>query len=304
MDSVVTMLIVTRGPAKYICKVCGKLYLGDKKIAKHLKHFPSHEFAAPEPPPVQLVSPQRETKKNISSVNSFDSYIVDCEPNKFVDQVGAKLFKSFSLWDLMVKKTVSKKLNTAESLMSLFADMQAIVMELKNLVEQCLTSDRSSDDSVQVTLTPIMSSVLGLSQSPGVGVTRWVLPRTQVPHHYHSLLNFSDQVRSHVSSSTPETSLMSPESTSSVINMEEDSSQMSSDYVDQPLSEKVVLEDNLGARHNMDLDEDTQDSAITAPSPSPVSQRKRSRLDSESQSIISPPPRTPDFLSQGLTFNI
>ena len=79
---------------------------------------------------------------------------------------------------------------------------------------------------------------------------------------------------------------------------------MSSDYVDQPLSEKVVLEDNLGARHNMDLDEDTQDSAITAPSPSPVSQRKRSRLDSESQSIISPPPRTPDFLSQGLTFNI
>ena len=67
---------------------------------------------------------------------------------------------------------------------------------------------------------------------------------------------------------------------------------MSSDFVDQPLSEKVVLEDNLGARHNMDLDEDTQDSAITAHSPSPISQRKRS-----------PPPRTSDFLSQGFIFD-
>ena len=98
-------------------------------------------------------------------------------------------------------------------------------------------------------------------------MTRWVLV-TQVLHHYHSLLSFSDKARSHLSSSTPKTSLMSPESTSSVINMEEDSSQMSSDYVNQPLSENVVLEDNL--------DEDTQDSAITAPSTSSISQGKRS----------------------------
>ena len=157
-------------PAKYICKVCGKIYLGDKKIAKHLKHFPSHEFATPEPP----ITPPKENKRS----PSFDSYIAECDSNKFIEQIGAKLFKSFSLWDLLLKKTIAKRLGTVESLMSLFADMQAIVIELKNLVDQCLTCERNTQESLQVTLTPIMSSVLGLSQSGSV--TRYILPHSQV----------------------------------------------------------------------------------------------------------------------------
>ena len=157
-------------PAKYICKVCGKIYLGDKKIAKHLKHFPSHEFATPEPPLI----PPKESKRS----PSFDTYIAECDSNKFIEQIGAKLFKSFSLWDLLLKKTIAKRLGTVESLMSLFADMQAIVIELKNLVDQCLTCERNSEESLRVTLTPIMSSVLGLSQSGSV--SRYILPHSQV----------------------------------------------------------------------------------------------------------------------------
>ena len=157
-------------PAKYICKVCGKIYLGDKKIAKHLKHFPSHEFATPEPPLI----PPKENKRS----PSFDTYIAECDSNKFIEQIGAKLFKSFSLWDLLLKKTIAKRLGTVESLMSLFADMQAIVIELKNLVDQCLTCERNSEESLRVTLTPIMSSVLGLSQSGSV--SRYILPHSQV----------------------------------------------------------------------------------------------------------------------------
>ena len=279
-------------PAKYICKVCGKLYLGDKKIAKHLKHFPSHEFATPEPPPSPVF---KETKKT----KSFDDYISDCDPNKFIDQVGAKLFKSFSLWDLLVKKTISKRLGTVESLMSLLADMQAIVIELKNLIDQCLSCERTNKDSFSVTLTPIMSSVLGLSQTGGV--KRYVLPYTQIPEHYHKLLSFPTGLKnsSMVSvSSTTDPNLMSPESTTSMIHLEEENSQMSlsSDILDQPLCNKVVLEDNLGARTMEDIDDETQDSSITAPSP--IHPLKRTRLDSESHSVTSPPPRTPDFLSQ------
>ena len=284
-------------PAKYICKVCGKLYLGEKKIAKHLKHFPSHEFATPEPPPSPSV---KENKK----LPCFDSFIAECDPNKFMDQVGAKIFKSFSLWDLLVKKTISKRLGTVESLMSLLADMQAIVIELKNLVEQCLSCERTNEDSFCVTLTPIMSSVLGLSQSGGV--TRYVLPYTQIPEHYHKLLSFPTGIRTaNLVSSSTDPNLMSPESTNSLIHPEEENSQMSlsSDILDQPLCDKVVLEDNLGARPLIhDLDEETQDSSITAPSPVPP--LKRTRLDSESHSVISPPPQTPDFLSQGDDSNL
>ena len=280
-------------PAKYICKVCGKIYLGDKKIAKHLKHFPSHEFATPEPP----ITPPKENKRS----PSFESYIAECDSNRFIEQIGAKLFKSFSLWDLLLKKTITKRLGTVESLMSLFADMQAIVIELKNLVDQCLTSERSCQDSLRVTLTPIMSAVLGLSQSGSV--SRYILPHTQIPEHYHSLLNFPTNLGPAMASSSSEPGLMSPESTTSLMHPEEENSQMSlsSDIMDQPLSEKVVLEDNLCNRQ-MDMDEETQDSSIAAPSPVPHL-LKRTRVDSETE-VSSPPPQTPDFLSQGEDSNI
>ena len=92
-----------------------------------------------------------------------------------------------SLWDFLVEKTVSKRLGTAESLLSLFAEMQVARMELKNLAEQSLASEKPEADSVSVTLSPIMSSVLGMSQAGGV--TRYVLPQSQIPQHYHELLS-------------------------------------------------------------------------------------------------------------------
>ena len=288
-------------PAKYICKVCGKLYLGDKKIAKHLKHFPSHEFATPEPPNIPVAGAAKDTKKG----QTLESYISECDANSFIEQVGPKLFKSFSLWDLLVNKTISKRLGTVESLMSLFADMQAVVMELKNLVEQCLSCERTNQDSFSVTLTPIMSSVLGLSQSGGA--RRFVLPYTQIPEHYHKLLSFPTGLRGpNIVSSSTHPNLMSPESTNSIIHPEEENSQMSlsSDILDQdqPLGDKVVLEDNLGTRQIHDEDEETQDSSIIASSPG--NPHKRQRLDSESHSVTSPPPQTPDFLSQGDDSNL
>ena len=43
----------------------------------------------------------------------------------------------------MHRKTSSRGLGTVEALMSVMGDMQALVMELKNLVEQCLASERA-----------------------------------------------------------------------------------------------------------------------------------------------------------------
>ena len=85
------------------------------------------------------------------------------------------------------------------------------------------------------------------------------------------------------------------------IRQENSQMSLSSDIMDQPLYEKVVLEDNLCNRQ-MDMDEETQDSSITAPSPVPHP-LKRTRVDSETE-VISPPPQTPDFLSQGDDSNI
>ena len=44
---------------------------------------------------------------------------------------------------LLRRKTSSRGLGTVEALMSVMGDMQALVMELKNLVEQCLAAERA-----------------------------------------------------------------------------------------------------------------------------------------------------------------
>jgi len=279
-------------PARYVCKVCGKLYLGDRKMSRHLKHFPSHGFATPEPPapPAGRRPPALETQ------------IQELEASALLDLVGPRLFQSFSMWELLIRKTSSRGLGTVEALMSVMGDMQALVMELKNLVEQCLASERAVQNSGALTLSPVMSAVLGLSHSGGV--TRYVLPYNQVPSHYHKLLGFPTGLQGSPPSIAPgpPPSLLSPSSTTSLIHPEEENSQMSlsSDCPDLPLGDKVVLEDNLGSRALQDLDESTQDSGLTAPSPPP--QRpphgsKRPRLDSSS--FHSAPSPTPDFLSQG-----
>ena len=256
-------------PPRYICKICGKLYLGDKKIARHLKHFPDHEFATPETP----VSP---LKKSFMA----DSWINEADPSSLLDLVGPKLLESFTLWDLLVKRVALKRLGTAEVLSSMFADVQALVMDLKNMVEQCLTNIRTNEDSFSVILSPMISSILGQSQNGGV--ERYVLPYNQIPVHYHKLLGFPMGFRS-----TQPSDMFSPDSTNSIFHPEEDNSQMSisSETNDRPLVDKVVLEANLGSA---DMDEETQDSSRM---------QKRRRMDSESRSVSSIPPQTPDFLN-------
>ena len=121
-----------------------------------------------------------------------------------------------SLWEFLVEKTVSKRLDTAESLQSLIAEMQAVLMELKNLAEQSLSRHKPEEESVSVTLSPIMSSVLGMSQVGGV--TRYVLPKSQIPRHYHKLLSFSTDAREVSTQTNPR----SPDSTSLVYVSQED----------------------------------------------------------------------------------
>ncbi len=256
-------------PPKYICKICGKLYLGDKKIARHLKLFPDHEFATPE-------TPASPVKKSFSA----DSWINESDPASLLDLVGPKLLQSFTLWDLLVKRVSLKRLGTAEVLSSMFADVQALVMDLKNMVEQCLTNIRTNEDSFSVILSPMISSILGQSQNGGV--ERYVLPYNQIPVHYHKLLGFPMGFKS-----THPSDMFSPDSTNSIFHPEEENSQMSisSETNDRPLVDKVVLEANLGTAA---MDEETQDSSRM---------QKRRRIDSESRSVSSIPPQTPDFLN-------
>ena len=260
-------------PARFICKVCGKIYLGHKKMTRHLKYFPDHSFVTPNPP----LSPGGGASKKPFNP---EAWVTETEPSAVLDQVGPKLFQSFTLWELLVKKVSLKQLGTAEVLSSMFADIQALVMDLKNMVDQCLTNLRTNEDSFSVILTPMISSILGQSQNGGV--ERFVLPYNQIPVHYHMLLGFPMGLKN----SRP-TDVFSPDSTNSIFQPDEDNSQMSlaSDTPDRPLVDRVVLEANLGTQ---ETDEETQDSSRMS--------SKRQRLDSESQSVTSPPPPTPDFL--------
>lgn len=249
--------------------------------------YPDHSFATPARPP----SPSE--KKWMPK-----TWLADTDPASILELVGPKLLNSFSLWDLLVRKVSYRCLGTVEILSSLFADIQALVMDLKNLAEQCLTSQRPNVDSFSVTLSPMMSSILGQSRNGG-GVERFVLPYNQIPVHYHKLLGFPTGLR-HVPRTTAAASttcadIFSPDSTNSIFQPDEDNmSQMSlsSDILDRPLGDKVVLEENLGARQRPDMDEEeTQDSSIAGhhdDDDDRDSRRlaKRARMDSES----SPPP--------------
>ena len=99
------------------------------------------------------------------------------------------------------------------------------MMELKNLVKQCLATKETNQDSFSLTLNPMMSSVLGLSHSGGV--TRYMLPYNQVPAHYHKLLGFPTGLQACMSSPTATTTgLLSPSSTTSLLHPGEENSQV------------------------------------------------------------------------------
>lgn len=253
---------MSRPDKNFVCQVCGKIYLGKKKMARHLKFYPAHNFASSSQPSAPI------DKK--WTVNVVETWIAETEAASILDLAGPKLLQSFSLWDLLVKKVSYRGLGTVEILSSLFADIQALVMDLKNLAEQCLTSQRPNSDSFSVTLSPMMSSILGQSRNGG-GVERFVLPYNQIPVHYHKLLGFPTGL-GHAArptatlSTTIGADILSPDSTNSIFQPEEDNmSQMSlsSDILDRPLGDKVVLEENLGNRQRSDMDEEeTQDSSI------------------------------------------
>ena len=254
---------------RWTCKVCGKFYLGSKHVALHLKNFPDHGFHT---------SP--ETKEEVKTFN-LENWIKDTDATAILDLVGPKLFDNISLWELLGKKVALKQLGTPEILSSIFADIQALVMDLKNMVDQCINNVRINNDSFSVIFSPMISTILGQNG----GGERFVLPYNQIPVHYHTLLGFPKGLKN---SQPPD--LLSPDSTNDIFPPEEENSQMSmaSDTPERPLVEKVVLEANLGSRAE-DIDEETQDSTRMG---------KRRRLDSESHSAASPPPpQTPEFLN-------
>eukprot|EP00088_Acartia_fossae_P060135 TRINITY_DN7194_c0_g1_i5.p1 TRINITY_DN7194_c0_g1~~TRINITY_DN7194_c0_g1_i5.p1 ORF type:complete len:1231 (-),score=308.17 TRINITY_DN7194_c0_g1_i5:261-3479(-) len=257
--------------ARWTCKVCGKYYLGAKHVALHLKHFPDHSFNT------QVVDTREEQQQKAFNP---ETWVQETEASTLLTLVGPKLFDSFSLWELLGKKVALKQMGTPEILSSIFADIQALVMDLKNMVDQCLTNVRINNDSFSVIFSPMISKILGQNG----GGERFVLPYNQIPVHYHTLLGFPKGLKN---GQPPD--LLSPDSTNDIFPPEEENSQMSmaSDTPERPLVEKVVLEANLGTRE--DIDEETQDSTRMI---------KRPRLDSESHSAASPPPpQTPDFLN-------
>ena len=257
--------------ARWTCKVCGKYYLGAKHVALHLKHFPDHSFNT------QVVDTKEEQQQKVFNP---ETWVQETEASTLLTLVGPKLFDSFSLWELLGKKVALKQMGTPEILSSIFADIQALVMDLKNMVDQCLTNVRINNDSFSVIFSPMISKILGQNG----GGERFVLPYNQIPVHYHTLLGFPKGLKN---GQPPD--LLSPDSTNDIFPPEEENSQMSmaSDTPERPLVEKVVLEANLGTRE--DIDEETQDSTRMI---------KRPRLDSESHSATSPPPpQTPDFLN-------
>ena len=125
--------------------MCGKFYLGAKHVALHLKHFPDHSFSS--------FPDNKEEAKHFN----LESWIKETDANTILNLAGPKLFESFSIWELLGKKVALKQLGTPDILANILADIQALVMDVKNMVDQCLTNVRINNDSFSVIFSPMIS---------------------------------------------------------------------------------------------------------------------------------------------------
>ena len=111
-------------PAKYRCRVCNKIYLGDRKMHRHMKAHPGHgpppeSGSDPTPPETENPSPTATSPpsagKKISpsslsmpiiplARNQLEELVKNLDAELVLDVVSKKMFDNFSMWELQLKK--------------------------------------------------------------------------------------------------------------------------------------------------------------------------------------------------------
>jgi len=210
-------------PERFRCRVCHKIYLGDRKMAKHMRLFPSHgpphlpqlptAIAAPPLPPAPPKASEVVTKDGVPQQpvvslpggkklpafplpiinmarSQLEELVKNLDAELVLDVVARKMFDSFSMWDLQSRKMSQLADKGVKRLIRLMADMEKMVAECKKLVDDCLTDARlfpeghePAADNV-VLFGEYMQAALSVHEGP------WYLePPKHIPEKFHTLLD-------------------------------------------------------------------------------------------------------------------
>ena len=282
-------------PPRYRCRVCHKMYLGDRKMNRHIKNYPGHGPIFEPPPPLPPPPPKMSdgiTHKMPTALsampiiplarNQLEDLVKNLDAELVLDVVAKKMFDNFSMWDLQMKKASLSKEKGLKVLEKLFSDTEKVLGELKKLVDNCLTDTKLTEKACpSIQMGEYIQLALSGHDSP------WYLEQANhVPSDYHDFFGIEPSVMASMVSprsessnpgypSNPMMQVNPPEmddNTSSIISGASDKDGPSNSCQDG-MGAQIVLEQNLGVG-NRSLDEemeeeeddDTQDGAGEGPS--------------------------------------
>ncbi len=273
-------------PERFRCAVCNKIYLGDRKMKKHMKLFPTHgpspeslvavsaasaavavsSSAQPTLPP-PTTTPAGSGKKMPEFTmpiipmarTQLEELVKNLDAELVMDVVSKKMFDNFTMWQLQSKKIASLPASTkgVARLNRLLDDMDKMIGEAKRLVDNCLSDTKLCGDEKVATLSvrENMQAALGMHEGP------WYLEQpNHVPDEYRKLLGMHSSVVAVSPRSDSVTNLLQDDNSNSMLSLSSDRDQTASHGggVGGGMGAQMVLERNLGAQP-LDTDEDTQD---------------------------------------------
>jgi hypothetical protein len=276
-------------PDRYRCAICQKIYLGDRKMKRHMKLYPSHgpsaeallrvevsrppplpqlhSLAPPPPPPVTLGSGKKMPDFPMPIIpmarTQLEELVKNLDSELVMDVVSKKMFDNFSMWQLESKKIsgMSPGVKGVGRLSKLLDDLEKMLGEVKRVVDNCVSDTKLCGENVKVSTLMIgenMQQALNMHEGP------WYLEQTNhIPGEYHKILGIQPSIVSPCrsdSTNPPPTMLMhgscDEDNSNSMLSLSSDTKEhlMSSS---QGMGAHMVLERNLGAQP-LDTDEDTQ----------------------------------------------
>ena len=249
-------------PDKYRCRVCHKIYLGDRKMAKHIKNFPGHGPIEYDPSIEQQEQQQRieekheeNTKKmpNLSmpiiplARTQLEELVKNLDAELVLDCVSKKMFDNFNMWELQLKKMQLNKNTGIKRVEIMLQDMEHVLVELKKMVDNCLTHTKLCDKPApSVTVGEHLQLALNSHDGP-----LYLEQPNHIPEEYHKY--FGIQALPLISSPRSESNTL-------VTNPEDDensNSMMSGNSEKEGMGAQMVLEQNLGLQDDHDEDEDS-----------------------------------------------
>ena len=269
-------------PARFRCRVCNKIYLGDRKMQKHIKSNPTH---GPNERDVLLeAKAAEENKKNMQASLSMpiiplartqlEDLVKNLDAELVLDCVSKKMFDNFSMWDLQVKKLSLSKEKGVKRLEAMISDMETVLGEMKKLVDNCLTHTKLCDKPANfVTLGEHLQLALNSHDGP-----LYLEQANHIPEEFHKYFGIEPLISSPRSegSNTLVTNPDDDDNSNSLMSAASDKDTATGSNVG--LGAQMVLEQNLGALVEDDLEDDEHDHKQKRRHPSSL-QDSNSKLD-------------------------